>query len=167
MHRNGSGSTASRHQFLADMLEVKVSWLLCIDRLVSKHRKVMYWCSYTGQWARLKCTGDDFVILLLHRGLTWCIIQHGLAPSETAFGHLGSPCQSWSNVRMVCTVRFWRFFVWGPWWLGRRYFKPELARVDHLMMAWMMARGNLGDSSCMWWRPHVISTCLDHLLRGV
>ena len=24
-------------------------------------------------------TGDDFVILLLHGGLTWCIIQSGLA----------------------------------------------------------------------------------------
>ena len=54
MHGNSSSSVISRHQFLVEMLEAKVSWLLCIGRLVSKHRKVMHWCSsITGQWALL------------------------------------------------------------------------------------------------------------------
>ena len=42
MHRNGSGSTVSRHQIWAEMPEHKVSMTLLHCRLVSKHRKVMH-----------------------------------------------------------------------------------------------------------------------------
>ena len=48
MHRNGSGSAVSRHQSLAETPGHKVSWLLCIGRLVSKHRKVMHLHAWMG-----------------------------------------------------------------------------------------------------------------------
>ena len=42
INRNGSGSAISRHQFQAQMLDHKVSWLLCVGRPVSKHRCVIH-----------------------------------------------------------------------------------------------------------------------------
>ena len=40
---------ASRHQFLAQMLKAKVSWLLCIGRLVSKTDNVMHFARLVKQ----------------------------------------------------------------------------------------------------------------------
>ena len=95
MHRNGSGSTVSRHQIWAEMPEHKVSMTLLHCRLVSKHRKVMHWRS--SHWSRCwlltqfhnwstrshKCrlTVRRWLVMLaiLYGGLTWCIVQRGLA----------------------------------------------------------------------------------------
>ena len=39
--RNGGGSAIARHRFLVQMPEHKVSWLICLGRLVSNYRYVI------------------------------------------------------------------------------------------------------------------------------
>ena len=110
--------------------KIRCQWLLCIGRLVSKHRQVMlpctgedYWCSFTtGQWGQhrsmfvLRLTG---LRLFSRRALTWCICptRVGTVGSCIAFeedspgvfeglapGRTLKQCrthQSQSNVRMV------------------------------------------------------------------
>ena len=90
MHGNGSGSAISRHQFLAEMPEAKVSWLLCIGRLVFQtqtgHASLHRWrllMHVLTNWS-MRSTPEcmfvtvDWVPFCLG-ALTWCIVQRGLA----------------------------------------------------------------------------------------
>ena len=67
------------------MLRHKVSWLLYIGticRPVSKHRKVMHIARLVKQ-AHVDLFHSELGdVLLLHRGLTWYIVQCGLALSD-------------------------------------------------------------------------------------
>ena len=159
MHRNGSGSTVSRHQIWAEMPEHKVSMTLLHCRLVSKHRKVMHWRS--SYWSRCwlltqfhnwstrshKCrlTVRRWLVMfaILYGGLTWCIVQRGLALLDRVLllrkihleffllspGRTLKQCrthQSWSNVRVIGTVGSWTCELWTQdlpelitrWWRG-------------------------------------------------
>ena len=77
--------------------KIRCQWLLCIGRLVSKHRQVMlpctgedYWCSFTtGQWGRhrsmfvLQLTGFPFISESAH--MVHCPTRVGTVGSCVAF----------------------------------------------------------------------------------
>ena len=78
----------ARHQFLVEMLEVKVSWLLCLGRLVSKIDNVMhfaclvkqasvdYWRSFmTGQSVWHNVLRHLFTLWALHTVVTNCNVE--------------------------------------------------------------------------------------------
>ena len=55
-------SYTPRHQISTEMPKDKVSWLLCIGRLVSKHRHVMH----IAHWVKLKMWTTDAVLQLIN-----------------------------------------------------------------------------------------------------
>ena len=70
----GSGSTDSRHQFLAEMPEAKVSMTSLHCRLVSKHRQVMLTCT-PGKTGKVKAT--DAVSQLVNEANTRACLCYG------------------------------------------------------------------------------------------
>ena len=105
----GSGSTDSRHQFLAEMPEAKVSMTSLHCRLVSKHRQVMlpctgedHWCMFsrTGQWGR-------------HRNACLCygwLGSYYLGALTCMFSRTGQ----WGRHRNACLCYGWL----GSYYLG-------------------------------------------------
>ena len=187
MHGNGSGSAISRHQLLAEMPKDKVSmtslhWQTSLQTQTG-HASLHRWRLLTQfhNWSMRStpehvCVTVDWVTLIIsesahmvHRPTRVGTVGSCVAFERDSPGAFGvffiffSPgrtlkqCrthQGWLNVRMVGTVRSHSYWV-GP------------GGANQLFMAWMVPGGGLGCSSCMRWRSHVISTCLDHLLGGV
>ena len=183
--------------------DIRCQWLLCISRLVSKHRQVMLDCTLgkTGNGEDHWCSSHKLInevntraclllygqlgLLLPWRAFTWCICPTwvGTVGSCITFEEDSpgvflsfSPRKNTQamqdppgliDVRMVGTVRFWRSLPWVHGDLAGPFMSQSLPELISCSWRGLPQRRSECFLSHMRWRPHVISTSLDHLLEGV
>ena len=176
MHRSGSSSAVLDTSFGQKCLSIRCQWLLCIGRLVSKHRKVMHWCgshqsiSETSlcivDWvpstyeclhgASIQCelAVSDSMWLGFSWSLFWVCLKKNLGLQGDLYKSLGT-CQSWLMFGWLALPNLTTTTNWNLveliscWW----------CRLFQRRSEWFL--------SCIWWRPHVTLTSLDHLFWGV